>query len=123
MFIKCMTKEEWDEAATEDFVNLTKLQTNNIHSIFWDVDIRDVRALEPRLILLKAALCKLGLPKETFFGKEVSIDEAAKKCIDEITEYEKSCFTADPEIQERKKVKLTAPIGDLKAGDEVNLFY
>jgi len=120
MFIKCMTKEEWDNASTEDFINLVKLQSNNVHSIIWD-DIREVRAVEPRFILLKAALCKLGFPKETFFGEEISIDEAAKKCIDKIAEYEKTSFTADPELQEREKVKLTVPIGDLKAGDEVNL--
>jgi len=120
MFITCMTKEGWDNASTEDLLSLIKLQSNNVHSIIWD-DIREVRVVEPRFILLKAALCKLGFPKETFFGEEISIDEAAKKCIDKIAEYEKTSFTADPENQENKEVKLTAPIGNLKAGDKVNL--
>jgi len=121
MFIKCMTKEEWDNASTEDLINLVKLQLNNVACIIWDKDIREVRAIEARLFLARAALCKLGFPKEALFGQRADIDGSAEHFINEIAEYEKTSFTIDPEIQEREKVKLTAPIGDLKAGDEVHL--
>jgi len=121
MFIKCMTKEEWEKASTEDLINLVKLQLNNVACIIWDQDIREVRAIEARLFLARAALCKLGFPKGAVYGKGADIDSSAKHCINEIAEYEKTSFTIDPKIQTRAKLKLTAPIGDLRPGDEVNL--
>ncbi len=121
MFIKCMTKEEWDNASTEDLINLVELQLNNVGSIIWNQDIRKVHAIEARLFLVRATLCKLGFPTGAFYGTGGGIDRSAEHCINEIAEYEKTSFTIDPKIQERNKVKLTAPIGDLKAGDEVNL--
>jgi len=121
MFIKCMTKEEWDNASTEDLINLVNLQLNNVSCIIWDQDIREVRAIEARLFLVRAALYKLGFPNRALYGKGIGIDGSAEHCINKIAEYEKTSFTIDPEIQGRKKVKLTTPIGDLKAGDKVNL--
>ena len=121
MFIKCMTKEEWDNASTDDLINLVNLQLNNACSIIWNQDIRKVHAIEARLLLVRATLCKLGFPKEAFYGTAGDIDRSAEHCINKIAEYEKTSFTIDPEIQEREKVKLTSSIGDLKAGDEVHL--
>jgi len=121
MFIKCMTKEEWDNASTEDLISLVNLQLNNVGSIIWNQDIRKVHAIEARLFLVRATLCKLGFPTGALYGTGGGIDRSAKHCINEIAEYEKTTFTIDPKIQGRTKLKLTAPIGDLKAGDEVNL--
>jgi len=121
MFIKCMTKEEWDNASTEDLLNVIKNEIGNVDSIIWDKKITKVKAVEARLMLVKAALCKLGFPKEIFWSGEGSIENSVEHFINEIAEYEKTSFTIDPKIQRRAKLKLTAPIGDLKAGDEVNL--
>ena len=107
--IRCITKEEWNNASTEDLINLVKLQLNNVACIIWDQDIREVRAIEARLSLVRATLYKLGFLKGAPYRKGADIDSSAEHCINKIAEYEKTTFTLNPhtqEIQKRAKLRL-----------------
>lgn len=126
--IRCTTKEEWDKATTEDLLNLLKVQTNYIHGILAGTNPFLFMA-EPRFLLIKATLCKLGFPTEVFFSGEPpsgdtdrETDIVAHLCIKMITEYEGTkMLTEELDNFERQVITLKAPIGDLKKNDIVNL--
>jgi len=137
--IRCITKEEWDKANTEDLLNLLKVQTNCLYMIMNGVD-RITLLFDPyksgglpRVILIQMILLKLGFPTGIFIGDFSAggsceeIDELAHTCIDAIIYCEdrnkEKQLTEFEELDESEmqEITLNVPIGDLKKGDIINL--
>ncbi len=137
--IRCITKEEWDKASTEDLLNLLKVQMNCLYMIMNGVD-RITLLFDPyksgglpRVILIQMILLKLGFPAGIFIG-----DFSAGGSCEEIDKLAHTCIDAIIYCEDRNKEKqltefeeldyfksqvhfLPAPIGDLKKGDIVDL--